>query len=274
MSKSSEEIKEREERKLRIDSHSHIFSLNGVEYHQGMPLLDYQKDIKVDMCGVIAGDDAEQELLVETVRKYPDKFYGIGYVDHKNMYSSLKKIEEYIKEGVIRGIKMHPYVQLFQLDAPEIFPIYELALTYDIPVIFHVGWLNFNTIDPTQNVIADYRYSCMGFPVQFGNVMERYPKLKLIIAHMGGNYYFEMLAMAERFENVYLDTAWLEHWASHRLPSVTVQEWIEHAVRFIGSKKVLYGGEGTVPEDVEKCSLTKEQLDDILGGNAKRIYNL
>lgn len=167
---------------MRIDSHSHIFSLNGVEYHRGMPLLDYQKDIGVEMCGVIAGDDEEQELLVETVRRYPQKFYGIGYVDHKNLYPSLKKIEGYIKEGVIRGIKMHPYVQLFQLDDPKINPIYELALSYDIPVIFHVGWLNFNTIDPTRDMIADYRYSCMGFPVQFGNVMERYPKLKLIAA--------------------------------------------------------------------------------------------
>lgn len=259
---------------MRIDSHSHIFSLDGVEYHESMSLLDYQKDIGVDMNGVIAGDDAEQELLVQTVRKYPDKFYGIGYVDHNHLYESLKKIEAYIEEGVIRGIKMHPYVQLFQLDDPKVYPIYEMALAHDIPVIFHVGWLNFNTIDPTQDVIADYRYSCMGFPVQFGTVMERYPKLKLIVAHMGGNYYYEMLAMAERFENVYLDTAWLEHFASHRLPSVSVQEWVEHAVKFIGSKKVLYGGEGTVPDDILKCRFTQEQFDDILGENAKRLYKL
>ncbi len=261
---------------MRIDSHSHIFSWDGVnyDYEQYPSLLEYQNILGMDMNGVIAGSNEEQEQLVSVVRKYPDRFFGIGYIDVHNMYESIKKISAYIEEGVIRGIKLHPYVQLFQLDAPEINPVYELALKYDIPVIFHVGWLNFNSIDPAAGIVADYRYSCMGFPMQFGNVMERYPKLKLILAHMGGNYYFELLGLAERFENVYLDTAWLEHFASHNLPPVTEQQWIEHAVKFLGAEKILYGGEGTLPETIENCELTEEQKRNILSENARRLYKL
>lgn len=69
------------------------------DYDQYPSLLEYQKTIGVDMNGVIAGNDAEQEQLVEVVRKYPDKFYGIGYVDVHNMFESLKKISAYIEEG-------------------------------------------------------------------------------------------------------------------------------------------------------------------------------
>lgn len=261
---------------MKIDSHSHIFSWNGVNYdHDRYPsLLEYQKTIGVDMNGVIAGSDEEQEQLVSAVRRYPDRLFGIGYIDVHNIYDSMKKITAYMEEGVIRGIKLHPYVQLFQLDAPEVYPIYELALKYDVPVIFHVGWLNFNSIDPAAGAMADYRYSCMGFPVQFGNVMERYPELKLILAHMGGNYYFELLGLAERFEHVYLDTAWLEHFASHNLSPVSERQWIEHAVKFLGSEKILYGGEGTLPEIIESCNLSEGQKRNIMGENARKLYKL
>ena len=80
--------------------------------------------------------------------------------------------------------------------------------------------------------------------------------------------------MAERFPNLYLDTAWLAHYAERMMPPVSVQDWIEHAVKFAGSKKIIFGGEGTYPVDIERCHLTQTQKADILYENAKKLYKL
>ena len=86
------------------------------------------------------------------------------------------------------------------------------------------------------------------------------------------SFYQEFLGMAERFPNLYLDTAWLAHYAERMMPPVSVQEWIEHAVKIVGSKQIIFGGEGTYPIDIERCRLTQEEKEDILYNNAKRLY--
>ena len=84
------------------------------------------------------------------------------------MDNSLAKLREYVKRGIFRGVKMHPYCNDFQVDDPAIFPVYETCIELDIPVLYHTGWLNFSDIDANNKSDNVYKYSCIGFPVQFG----------------------------------------------------------------------------------------------------------
>ena len=257
-----------------IDSHCHIFVMDSYEHYKDRPLFEYIEHFAIEKCAVIACNERENEQVIEAVQKNRDKLFGIAYVDVHNMEQSLDKLRHYVKEGIFRGVKMHPYCNDFQVDSPEVFPVYETCIELDIPVLYHTGWLNFSDLDANNKSENVYQYSCIGFPVQFGTVMEKFPDLKLICAHFGGNFYQEFLGMAERFPNFYLDTAWLAHYAERMFPPMSVQDWIEHAVKFIGSKKVIYAGEGTYPVDIERCNFTQEQKEDILYNNAKTLYKL
>ena len=97
---------------------------------------------------------------------------------------------------------------------------YEKCLELDIPVLFHVGWHNAGSANPSAaaNGANSCKYSCVGTPFEFANVLETFPELKVIFAHMGAENYFRCLGMAQRFHNVYMDTAWLEHYGSNQLP--------------------------------------------------------
>ena len=255
-----------------IDSHCHIFVMNGYEFFKDRPLMEYIDHFGMEKNAVIACNERENDEVIEAVQKYPDKLFGIAYVNVHDMDNSLAKLREYVKRGIFRGVKMHPYCNDFQVDDPAIFPVYETCIELDFPVLYHTGWLNFSDIDANNKSDNVYKYSCIGFPVQFGTVMEKFPELKLICAHFGGNFYQEFLGMAERFPNLYLDTAWLAHYAERMMPPVSVQEWIEHAVKIVGSKQIIFGGEGTYPIDIERCRLTQEEKEDILYNNAKRLY--
>ena len=103
-----------------------------------------------------------------------------------------------LREGGIKGIKLHPVVNSFYPDDPRMFPVYE-ELGEDMVLEIHSG--RFPGTDPAAPVYAA--------PERIMNVVERFPRLKVIALHLGGFY---MLDEAEREllgrENVFIDTTW------------------------------------------------------------------
>ena len=182
--------------------------------------------------------------------------------------------EEGVKGGWIRGIKLYPYAEHFMLDDDAINPVYETCLALDIPVLLHVGFQRSSLVHPSQVGAAPCKCSTLGFPVQFCTVLEKYPKLKLIMAHMGGDTYFQCLSICMRFENAYLDTAWLQYYAENQFPQVKVKDWIEHACKYLSSEKILYGGEGTLPSDILNTDISDQEKENILWNNAAKLYKL
>jgi len=258
-----------------IDTHAHVFFLDKFIDYDDKPLFQYMEEQKVDRCSCIATTKAENAAMLESVGKYGDKLFGIGYVNVHDMENSLKELRDNVGKGVVRGIKMHPYVEDYVVDDPMLDPLYETCLELDIPLLFHNGIVTFSTWPSDEpGKIKTPKYECIGFPHQFAAVLERYPKLKIIFAHFGGNFYREFLCLTERFENAYFDTAWLRHYAARQFPPVDIHRWIEHAVSILGSKKILFAGEGTLPSDIEECKISEEQKEDILWKNASDLYKL
>lgn len=257
-----------------IDTHMHVWSMKDVDYYLDVSIEKYMSDNNITMTSLIAISEKENEEVKRIVLENKDRFFGIGYVNHREMDVSLKKLEDGVKNGYIRGIKLYPYAEHFMLDSDEINPIYEKCLELDIPVLFHVGWQRSSLVHPSQIGAAPCKYATLGYPIQFGTVLEKYPKLKLIMAHMGADNYFQCLGICQRFENAYLDTAWLQHYAEEMFPQVTVKSWIEHAVKYIGSDKILYGGEGTLPKDILETDIRESEKNDILYKNAEKLYKI
>lgn len=254
-----------------IDTHCHVWSFEKVEYHKDLTIHDYLKDYNIDMISMIAMNNLENNKVRGIVQREPDKFFGFAYVDPRNLVSGIAGLEEGVRAGYFRGVKMYPYFEHYDLDSRTLYPLYEACLRLDVPLLFHMGWVNLD-IDASNGRKGRYIYA--GFPTQVGSVLEDFPKLKMILAHLGGNYYYECLALAERFENVYLETAWLQYYSVRFFPPVDLSDWILHATSFLGSKKIIFGGEGVYPDDILKTDLSDGEKADILGGNAKSLLKL
>ena len=257
-----------------VDSHMHVWSVNDVDYYDDKTIYQYMAENNIDKTAITAISEKENVEMKRVVQAEPDKFFGIGYVNVRDMYPSLKRLEDGVREGYIRGIKLYPYAEHFMLDDDAINPVYETCLALDIPVLLHVGFQRSSLVHPSQVGAAPCKCCPLGFPVQFCTVLEKYPKLKLIMAHMGGDTYFQCLSICMRFENAYLDTAWLQYYAENQFPQVQVKDWIEHACKYLGSDRVLYGGEGTLPRDILQCDISDEEKENILWNNAAKLYKL
>ncbi len=257
-----------------VDSHMHVWSMDDVDYYEDKSIYQYMEENKIDKSALIAISEKENREVERIVAEQPDSFFGIGYVDVKNMYPSLRRLEENVRKGLIRGIKLYPYAEHFMLDDDAINPVYECCLELDIPILLHVGFQRSSLVHPSQAGAAPCKCATLGYPVQFGTVLEKYPELKLIMAHMGGDTYFQCLSLCMRFEHAYLDTAWLQYYAENQFPQLKVKDWIEHACKYLGSEKVLFGGEGTLPADILGTDISDEEKRDILWNNAAKLYKL
>ena len=111
------------------------------------------------------------DFIVQQVANQP-RFIGFGTV-HAAMEDLLEETERIMKLG-LHGIKMHPDSQVFAIDDPRLFPMYEM-LQGKLPVMLHMG---------------DHRYD-YSHPARLRHVLELFPKLDVIAAHFGGYSMYE-----------------------------------------------------------------------------------
>ena len=155
----------------------------------------------------------------------------------------------------LRGIKLHPDFQKFNIDDERAFPIYEAA-EGRLPILFHTG---------------DDRYD-FSSPKRLARILERFPKLVAIAAHLGG--YRDWVDAAVNYGNprVYIDT-------SSALMFVPPEQAV-NIIRAHGISRVFFGTDSPMwshkgeMERFNALPLTPEERRLILHENAEKFLKL
>lgn len=101
----------------------------------------------------------------------------------------------YVRDALAAGVqvfKAHVQVGGYDPRDPLLDPVWGDLAAAGVPVVVHCG------SGPTPGAYTGPRI--------FGEVLARHPRLVAVIAHMGTPSYREFLALAERYDNVHLDT--------------------------------------------------------------------
>jgi predicted TIM-barrel fold metal-dependent hydrolase len=101
----------------------------------------------------------------------------------------------YVDKALARGariFKLHIQVGDFDPGDPLLDPVWARLAEARVPIVVHAG-----------SGPAPGRYTG---PDRFGRVLARHPALRAVIAHLGGPEYREFLELAERYDDVVLDT--------------------------------------------------------------------
>ena len=96
-----------------------------------------------------------------------------------------------VDEGV-EVFKVHVQVGAFHLDDPLLDAVWERLEASGTPIVVHAG------SGPVPNAFTG--------PEPLARVLARWPRLAVVVAHLGAPEYDEFLSLAERFERVHLDT--------------------------------------------------------------------
>lgn len=108
------------------------------------------------------------------------------------------KLKNYFQRGC-KGIKLHPILQKRPPDYKGYFEILEEVKGLGAPVIFHAGVINYF---PTKNLYSQY-----GRVEKFERIIKEFPKINIVLAHMGIQEADKAIGIAEKFKNLYLDTS-------------------------------------------------------------------
>lgn len=182
--------------------------------------------------------------------KHPE-FVGFGSLHpgltREEIFSEVDRI---ISLG-LKGIKLHPDFQKFNIDDPKAYPIYEAA-SGKLPILFHIG---------------DNRYD-YSHPARLHNILEKFPELVAIAAHLGGYRRWEDSHINRGHPRVYIDTCSSIEFMS---PEEAVKIIREHGIDrvFFGTDSPMWSHEETM-ERFNALPLTQEEREKILYKNAQR----
>ena len=194
-------------------------------------------------------------VVYEAINRYPDRFYGMAFVNPGYQKEALNEIERCVKELGFVGVKL--YHQYF-MDDPVQFPIVEKCIELDIPVLMHCAHAMDAGTRNTQPRTSD--------GVHMANIARRYPEGTFLMAHTGGggDWAWSIKAIAD-CPNVFLDIG----------GSVHDRPQVEMAHAYVGADRMLFATDGTWCSGVAKilgADIPEEDKKTILAGAAFRKF--
>ena len=164
------------------------------------------------------------------------------------------------------GLKVQPLVQNFHVADTRMDEIYKLIVDRGKWFLIHAG-------------TAPYRNEYVGFKY-FEKFIEKYPDMKVIVAHMGAFEYKKFFKLIEKHENLYFDTAMI--YIPQNIFRERVVKRPDEEELLTNQEKILYGSDfPNIPYEYERSSkgffelnLSKDFYNRIFYENAKKLLNL
>lgn len=138
------------------------------------------------------------EFLADYANRFPQKVIGFGAVD-PTVDDVSATLEEVVRLK-LRGVKLGPiYQNIHPLDG-RMLKVYEFCESCGLPIIIHQG-----TTFPRK---APLKYA---LPILLEDVALQFPKLKMVIAHLGHPWIDETLVLIRKQPNLYADISALHY---------------------------------------------------------------
>ncbi len=139
------------------------------------------------------------EMVAEFCRGEKDFFIPFASVNPNFDPAPEKKVEHYITDLGMRGLKLLPSYDFYYPNEPRMYKIYQVAERLKIPVMFHVGSSKFQG---TRMKYCD--------PIYIDDIAQDFPDLTIIMCHGGRGFWYEKAFFLSTFhKNIYIDVTGL-----------------------------------------------------------------
>lgn len=177
------------------------------------------------MCS--AGPLIPNAAVVEAVRRYPDRLIGVASVNPwsaDGVMPAVHELRALVGEYGFKGLKLEPFILDKAPTEAQWYPLYTACADLDITVQIQVGGTGPSTYT-----------SETGRPGHIDRVAIDFPELRLVAGHIGWPWTDEMIAVAAKHPNVWIDT-------SAHVPKYYPPQFV-HFLRTYGRRKCIWASD-------------------------------
>lgn len=207
------------------------------------------------------------ESVAGLVRQYPERFIGFAGVDPYKGMDAVRELEYAVRQLGLRGLAMEPFEYNLRANDRRFYPLYSKCVELDIPVNLHCS-INYSTMSR-----MDY-----GKPIYLDDVAVDFPELKIIAMTSGWPWVGELIGVAWRHANVYIETAAVRP-RYMAMPNTGWGELVHYGNTVIQDKILFSSSWPLLPiertiQEIRELPLKETVVNKWLYGNAARLLGL
>ena len=200
-----------------------------------------------------SGWDVPNDYVAAYIARDPERLIGFGSVDPSDP-GAPDELERMKHDLGLRGCKLGPIYQHADPLGPGFLRVCETLERLELPMLIHQG-----TTFVRAGPLAYAR------PILLDEIARRFPKLVIVIAHMGHPWIEEVVAVVRKHPNVYADVS-----ALHPRPWQLYQALL-CAVEYRAERKLLFGSDYPFFTAEETMRGLRAVNDVIAGSGLPRI---
>ena len=208
-----------------------------------------------------SGPLLDNDGVAAHVAAHPERFAGIASVDLRRPMDGVRELRRCVRDLGFKGLRLLPWLWELPPDHRRYYPLYAECVQLGVPFCLQVGHT------------GPLRPSEYGRPIPYlDNVALDFPELTIVAGHIGYPWTQEMIALATKYPNVYIDTS---AYKPGRYPPELVSFMRGH-----GRAKVLFGSNyPMIPhkactDQLDQLQLDADALRMFLHDNAVRVFQL
>ncbi len=251
----------------------------------------YNYGLDAELCMATSRDF--NDYVAELARSWPSRFAGLATLPMQDPASAIAELERAVHQLGLKGAMINDHVNGRTFDHPEFLPFWEAVESMDVLILFHQA--PETLVNPRTdryhlpNSVGNLVDRTVTFAtLVFSGVMDRFPDLKICLAHGGGYTCYGLGRM---------DRAWQVNEAARahisKPPSTYAGRFYydsithsEEGLRFlidrVGPERVVMGSDWPYEMGIDSPvdwvnsldSLTQEEKGLILGGNLERLLGI
>lgn len=233
----------------------------------------------------------QNDFIADLVNQYPTKFVGLGAVPLQNVEVAIREMDRCKHELGLSGIEIGTNVNGVNLDDPQFIEFFEMAEKWEVPLFIHPWETLGKERMPRHNLMYTVgmpsETALAGASLILGGIMDKFPKLKICLAHGGGALPY-LLPRLDQGWKVWPHLRLLDKPPSHYAKQFYYDSLVNEPVNLnyllqnFGHESIIMGSDypfllrevppGKVIDDT--VGLSKEQTEAMLGKNALRFLNI
>ncbi|GLY93226.1 amidohydrolase family protein [Actinoplanes sp. NBRC 103695] len=246
-----------------------------------------------------------RQLVEGPIAKYPGRFKAFATLPLQSPEAAADELERSVKEDGFLGALTNGHITKKYLDHPEFEPVLERAVALDVPIYLHPGYpaddvfkIYYSTTrSQYTKEFQPYIFSGSGYGwhqevliqcirmITYG-VFDRFPKLKIIIGHMGEGlpFYYKRIiedmgeptksSLKKPIEQYFQDNFWI---TTSAFPQT---ELLDLLLKFISVDRVMFATDYPFADIKAQTDwfrgvdLPREDKEKIAFRNAEKLFRM